>query len=158
MGRKRQAWQVGDVFSVPTSDGWSAIGQVIGREPDLPRSATVALFDERHKSVDLDRHRISLSPETLFAVLFVTTHNLDSGNWCVLDHRAVAIDPRRNPHEQTRKDGFVGAKVIGASIVGSFVNAYFGLEPWDDWKDPNYMDSLLISSAAKPLGRLVYKN
>jgi hypothetical protein len=158
MGHRRQRWQVGDVFTVPTSDGLVAVGQVIGREPDLPRSATIALFDEKHGSLEAARGNSVLEPNAVFAVLFVTTNHLDSGDWCVIDHREVAIDPRRNPYEHTRENGFVGAKIVGANIVSEFVNAFYGLAPWDDWKDPNYLDSLLISKSAKPVGRLVYKN
>jgi hypothetical protein len=158
MRRKRQQWQVGDVFLIPTSDGQVTIGQVVGREPDLLPSATVALFDERHASPDVARIEGALSPKALFAVLFVTKNHLDSGEWSVIDHRKVEIDPRKNPYEHTRSNGFIGAKVFGADIVNEFVNAFYGLVPWDDWKDPTYLDSLLISKEAKPVGRLIYKN
>jgi hypothetical protein len=158
MRQKRQSWQVGDVFAIPTSDGQVAIGQVIGREPDMMRSATVALFDERHASPDAARLDGALIPKTVFAVLFATTNHLDSGAWPVIDRREVAVDPRRNPYEHTRSSGFVGATVTGANIVNEFVNAFYGLVPWDDWQDPNYLDSLLISKDVKPVGRLIYKN
>lgn len=36
------------------------------------------------------------------------------------------------------------------------MNAYFALEPWDDWKDPHYLDSLLVSPDNGP-ERLVLK-
>jgi hypothetical protein len=158
MRHKRQRWQVGDVFTIPTSDGQVAIGQVIAREPDMMRSATIALFDERYPSLDAARAHCVLAPMRLFAVLFATTNHLDSGAWPVIDHRKVAVDPRRNPYEHTRTSGFVGATVTGANIVNEFVNAFYGLVPWDDWKDSTYLDSLLISKDVKPLGRLVYKN
>jgi hypothetical protein len=157
MRQKRHRWQVGDVFTISTSDGEVAVGQVIGQEPDMMRSATVALFDERHPSPEAARTHGVLSPKTLFSVLFVTTNHLDSGAWPVVDHRKVAVDPRRNPYEHTRRSGFIGAIVTGANIVNEFVNALYGLVPWDDWKDPNYLDSLLVSKDVKPVGRLIYK-
>ena len=48
----------------------------------------------------------------------------------------------------------IGAKIIGSGIVNEFVEAFYGLVPWDDWKAPHYLDSLLISEAAKPVYRL----
>ncbi len=151
-------WRIGDVFTIPTKDGQLAIGQIVGVEPDLLSSATVALFDERHASIEGARIHASLSPENLFAVLYVTKNHLDSGDWRVVDHRKVEVDPRTNPFEHTRSKGFIGAKVFGADIVNEFVNAFYGLVPWDDWKDPNYLDALLISKDVKPVGRLIFKS
>lgn len=158
MRQKRRRWQVGDVFTISASDGQVVVGQVVGQEPDLLPSATVALFDERHASADVARLQASLSPNTLFAVLFVTKNHLDSGDWPVIDNRKVEIDLRKNPFEHTRSKDFIGAKVFGADIVNEFVNAFYGLVPWDDWKDPNYLDSLLISKDVKPVERLIFKN
>jgi len=46
--------------------------------------------------------------------------------------------------------------VIGSAIVNEFLNAYYALQPWDDWKDPHYLDSLLVSPDKKPT-KLLYK-
>lgn len=43
-----------------------------------------------------------------------------------------------------------------AGIVRQFLNAAFGLAPWDDWKDPSYLDSLLLDPATRP-AKVVYK-
>jgi hypothetical protein len=146
------------VFSISTSDGRFAIGQVVGQEPNLLRSVTAALFDERHNSIEEAREHAICDPSTLFAILFVTVNHLESGDWHIVGHRSVSVDARFNSHEHTRVQGFVGAKVVGSGIVNDFVEAFYGLAPWDDWNDPHYLDSLLISDAAKPVGRLVYKN
>ena len=48
MARRRQQWEIGDVFTVPTLDGQLALGQIVGREPSVLNSVTVALFDQRY--------------------------------------------------------------------------------------------------------------
>lgn len=143
---------------IPTSDGRFAIGQIIGQEPDLMRSVTVALFDERYDSVEAAHDGPACNPDALYAILFVTVNHLESGDWNVVGSQTVTVDPELNPHEHTRSTGFIGAKIVGSDIVSEFVEAFYGLAPWNDWKDPHYLDSLLISEAAKPVHRLVYKN
>ena len=38
-----------------------------------------------------------------------------------------------------------------------FLNATFGLEPWDNWKDPNYLDSLLLDPTTRPADVILKK-
>ena len=94
--RRKQHWRIGDVFLVPTRDGRFAIGQVTEQEPDLMRSATVALFDERHTSVEAAREDPACDPDTLYAILFVTVNHLESGDWVVVGNRSVTVDPALN--------------------------------------------------------------
>jgi hypothetical protein len=153
----RQHWDVGDAFSVEIAEGQVAIGQVIGREPSLPRSATVSLFDQRHPSYESAAERVFLDPKAVYAILFVTTQQLDNGSWRVLKHCQVAVDTNLNPFEHLRDKGFVGARIVGANIVSELARAFFGLSAWDDWSDPSYLDTLLISPEVKPTARLLFK-
>jgi hypothetical protein len=60
------------------------------------------------------------------------------------------------PYEHLRKSGWVGAKIRGAGVVEEFINAFYGLLPWDSRYDPEYFDKLLISPAKRP-SRLIFK-
>lgn len=156
-GRKNQAWAVGDVFALPLEDGTSVVGQVVGREGVL-NSVSVALFDRRC-AADLIREQVDgLRLDEAFAILFVTRELLDAGEWKVVGPRAVVVPPARQPYEHLRASGFVGAKVIGAGIVNEFAHAFFGLAPWDDWANRDYLDGLLLDPSKKPHARLVYKH
>ena len=46
MGAKKQKWSIGDLFAIRRKDGRYIAGQVIGREPEVLNSVSVALFDE----------------------------------------------------------------------------------------------------------------
>ena len=93
----------------------------------------------------------------MFSVLFVTRDLLDDGVWRVIAKRPVAIPRSQLPYESLRQNGYVGAEVNGSGIVNEFLDAFYGLGPWDDWHDPTYLDQLLVSPEKKP-SRLVFKN
>jgi hypothetical protein len=155
MGKRRQRWQVGDVFLVRTKDGLDVVGQIVGRESTVLNSVSCAFYDKRLQDGD-DIDVVELPGTRVFSVVFVTRDLLDNGTWRVVSHRPVTIPRNWLPYEHLRESGYVGAKVIGSRIVGEFLNAFYGLAPWDDWKDPAYLDGLLISPDKKP-AKLVLK-
>lgn len=157
MRQKRQSWQIGDLFCIPTTDAKLALGQIIGQEPGVLNSVTIALFDERYEALPEVRKGHHASSKSLYSVLFTTRDLLDSGHWPVAGKAEIEISKDLYPYEHLRGEGFVGAKVIGSGIVNKFVNAYYGLTPWDDWKDPYYLDQLLLSPQKKPVERLLLK-
>jgi hypothetical protein len=148
MAKRRQQWRVGDVFLVPTRDTQAVLAQVVGQEAGVLNSATCAFFDQR---IPRASEWTGILPvQKVFSVLFVTRDLLDSGAWRVLGHQPVRVPREMFPYENLRDAGFVGAKVIGSGIVMEFLDAFYRLVPWDDWKDPHYLDGLLISAAKKP--------
>ena len=156
MARRKSPWAVGDVVTIGLLDGTYVLAQVLGREPEVLNSATMAFFDRRF---DERQPTAGLEPpkfKDAFSVLFVTRDLLDAGRWQVVARCPVDVPPHALPYASLRSKGWVGAKVIGSGIVEEFVNAYYGLRPWDDWHDPSYLDGLLVSPERKP-DRLVYK-
>jgi regulator of RNase E activity RraB len=71
---------------------------------------------------------------------------------------SIDIPKASLPYEHLRSNGFVGAKIIGSGIVNRFLNAYYGFEAWDDWHDPNYLDTLLISPTKRPKHPILKKS
>jgi hypothetical protein len=149
MGRKKQSWTSGDMFAVELRDGTFAAGQIIGREAQVLNSVTIALFDQRFNTRD-DVLACDVGQARACAILFATRDLLDAGRWYVVGRRPIEIPTTRFPYEHTRASGYVGAKVTGAGILFRFVEAYFGLAPWDDFKDPTYLDRLLVAPEKKP--------
>jgi hypothetical protein len=45
MSQRRQEWRIGSVSLIGTKNGKSAVGQVVGQEPQVPNSASIALLD-----------------------------------------------------------------------------------------------------------------
>ena len=154
MARAKQKWKIGDVFGIPTPDGKYVVAQIIAQEPEVLNSVSVAIFDARIEGV-ADARDISLESEAVFSTVFTTRDLLDSGDWPIIENGEVVVPRSLFPHKDKRSTGFVGAKVIGSGIVNEFVSAFYGLVPWDDWKDPHYLDALLLSPEKKPANVLL---
>jgi hypothetical protein len=155
MKRKRQDWTVGDVFTVKTSNARYAVGQVLDHPGPLV-SVAVALFDHILEAPDAALSS-ELSRARLISAVFTSDDLLDSGRWQVVGRRAIALPRKVFPGAHTLAKGGVGEKVIGSFNLATFVEAYFGLAPWDRFQDPAYMDKLLISPARKPT-KLIFKS
>lgn len=153
--KKKQVWSIGDIFVVPLKDGSECLGQVVGREPSVLNSVAIALFDAKGRWSQGEALP-PLDMPNVFSALLATRDLLDSGRWIVLGKKAVGLAPEQRPYENLRESGFIGAKVRGSANVEEFVNAYYGLMPWDDWYVPNYLDDFLVSPDKKPHERLVF--
>ncbi len=153
--RKKQTYAIGDVFFIRLDDGDVVPGQVIGQEGAALNSVTIALFDRKGPLEGIASQE--LDPDAIFSMLFVTRDLLDEGEWPVVAHRASMVPAERRPYEDLRGKGFIGARIRGSGNVESFVNAFYGLQLWDDWYDPNTLDDYLVSIDKKPVERLVFK-
>lgn len=146
----RKTWDTGNLFAVPLADGTWTCGQVVGREAEVLNSVTCAFYRSRYGSPD--SATISAVPDesNLIAVLFTTKDLLTRRTWKVVGNHPVSVPRAFFPHEDSRAQGWVGAKVIGSGIVQHFLNAFFGLERWDQMKDAHYFDRLLLRPELNP--------
>lgn len=158
MGKARKKWKAGDIFAIPLNDGRFSAGQVVGVESDMPESATIALFDKPVEYASRESVCPELQGSTVYSSLFATVDHLQSGAWMCVCNEAIQTEVRPKDFYTHQASGWIGARVIGSAIISEFVNAYYGLAPWDNWHDPNFLDTLLWSKDFKPVGRLVYKN
>lgn len=153
--KKKQRWDVGDVFLLPLKDGTACIGQVIGREPSALNSVAIALYDIKGGWKGLDDFP-ELRLADIFSAILVTKDYLDGGGWKVVAREDVDLLADKKPYEHLRAKGFIGAKIRGSELVEDFANAFYGLAPWDDWYVPDYLDGYLISPDKKPVERLIF--
>lgn len=116
--------------------------------------ASCAFYDVR--VVAPEAPSLPLCSDALISVASVAKDALDSGAWRVVGHAPIGVERRMWPNERFRKSGWIGAEVYDASILDEFLEAFHGLVPWNAWKDPDFLDKLLISPEKKPSG-LVYK-
>jgi hypothetical protein len=149
MPKKHQAWRVGDVFSIPLQDGRFGVAQIVGREPAMLNSVSIALFDQAFPEASAVT-QADLSLPRVFSVLFSTRDLLDRWVWVVQANMPVTLPSSLLPYESTRSSGWVGAKMIGSATIGKFLNAFFGLASWDNWHAPTYLDQLLLSGRPRP--------
>ncbi|AFI92512.1 hypothetical protein F6Q07_10300 [Pectobacterium parmentieri] len=149
MAARKKKWNIGDLFTVPLQDHSFSIGRVVGFEPKALNSAICAFY--AHHVDAVPDNEIILSDNELISVLFVTRDLLDSGDWKVFSassnvfHLDKYIDL-----SSLRSNGFIGVKSIGSGLIIELMNAYYKLSPWNDYFNPNYLDSLILSPDKKP--------
>ena len=121
-------------------------GQVLSLEPDALDSVGCVFL-----AATVGANGLSGAP-TPIAALLVTPDLLTSGSWPVKSKAPVLLEREDRPYECYRPLHWVGAKVTGSGVVQAFLAAYHGLMPWDDWHDPEYLDSLLLPGVNRPKG------
>ncbi len=147
-------WEVGSVFLVPLSDGDYAVGQVIGYEYEALGSV-VCVFSNLKLSDP--EQEIAFGAADIISALFVTTDALDRGSWEVAGKTSAIPVQSFFDIRALKRNDFIGVTVRGSGIVRQFLNAYFGLAPWDCYYRPDYLDELLLSPEKKP-SSLRYKS
>jgi hypothetical protein len=144
---------VGSVFLIPLSDGGQAVGQVTAYEPAMLNSVSCILTSLRAWTPG-----VSIPASSVIASLFTTYDLLTKGRWEILGTAAIPITQADFPYEGLRTANWVGAKMIGSRNVEAFLNAWFGLVPWDDWADPNYLDRLLFRGVGRSASAIFKKD
>ena len=154
--RRRQQWDIGDVFIVPQQDGLWSVGQVIGLM-DPPYGAICAFYDILCEP-DCQDVATPLPFDKLISSLSVTKEALKWGEWKVIKkQQPVTLDRKHWANEPFRERRWVGAIIHNTVVVEAFLNAFYALEAWDDYHNPNYLDSLLISPDKKPKNLILKK-
>lgn len=155
----KQKLEVGDYFIVPLEDESYGCGQVLAMEPlTLKNAAICAFFSCRLRDASAES-LVGGKVGRAISVLWVTRDLLDNGTWKVVG-RGEALNPRIYfpDLDSRRAKGFVGTRIHGSGIARTFLNAYFGLCPWNDFADPNYLDKLLAEPALRPEGVILVKD
>ncbi len=145
MPKKAQLWNAGDIFSVQQKDGQFSVGQVL--DLMIKNVVSCAFFDIRFSG---EPPSLTLVSEKLISCASVTRDALDKGDWKVIGRQNIIVGRAMWPNERFRAKKWVGAKIYDSIILDSFLNAFYGLDTWDKWHDPNYLDRLLISPDKKP--------
>lgn len=151
--RRKQSWKVGDVVLIPQQDGGASPAQLIDHV--MENVVGIALYEVRATKEETIPELTSLPP---IAVLLTTRDLLDEGVWQVVGDQEIGVDVDARPYERFRAARWVGAKVRGSGIVRQFLDAVFGLAPWDDWADPNYLDALLLDPSRRPAAAVFEKS
>lgn len=154
MAKKKEIkWGNGDVFAVPLLDGSFVMGQVLDLQ--MKNVVRVALFN--NKTININEATIDncCKSQDLISLITCTIDKLDNNSWGIIGNKAIEIPFSLFPNEQFRNKGWVGAKTYGSAILEKFLNAFYGLVPWDDLADPFYLDKLLFNQSKKP-SDLVY--
>ncbi len=146
--RSKQKAQKGTVFLVPLKDQSLGVGQVL--DLSVMGGPTVAAFEFRLQSKCELGEIPPLERSACLAVLTVSEYSLKQGIWPTLGIREVAISWLDRPNEQFRATNWIGSRSFTDNIVDTLLQAYFGLEYWDDFYEPDALDKLLLPPRKRP--------
>ena len=150
MPRKQKiSWPLGAVFAVPLPDGTFALGQAIGMM--MANVVYCALTATRVASLAAAADAVSaLTPVDVVTRQALTREQLDYAAWTVVGRAAPLAAVADFNNERFAKDRYVGATIHDAAVAEEFLAAFHALAPWDDWFDPTYLDSWLVSLDRRP--------
>jgi hypothetical protein len=150
--KRKQKWGKGTLFAVPLDDGSFTIGLVLAVEPDALNSFIGAFYLHRLHD-EFASEDLTIDFPSPMAVQFVTRDLLDSGVWKVIACLENVPDPGAYlPLTEMKRNRFVGVTVRGSGIVRKFLNAIYGLGPWNAYPrmGEDYFDGFLLHPRFKP--------
>jgi hypothetical protein len=150
MANRKTSWGKGTIFLVPLADKSCGVGQVITCE--ATGTLRIAVFPWQ---VPCDCALADIPPlrrEDCISLLAVFKYALDKGLWRTVGEGETALDSRPGANWKTSGNQWVGSEVFTDNVVDALMNAYHGLEPWDDFADPEFLDKLLLPPHERPPG------
>lgn len=143
---KNAKWKKSCLFLIPLENGQKSVGQIL----DVPRGAMGAVLCGFFLGAAARNQKVEVGRNLLISVLFITPDYLDSGRWEILGAgQAIPADEFIDIKQLAAKD-FVGMKVYGAGIAEKFINACYGLYPWNGFYREDYLDNLLLAGVSRP--------
>jgi hypothetical protein len=143
--RIRIKWSFGDLFAVPLKDKTYGLLQVV--DLMMTNVVYVAIFN---KKTEQHHGTISMSVDDIISLIAITKEGLDFGYFNLVGNTKLYVNKNDFNNEKFASKGYVGAKIYDYGLVIDFLNAYHGLEYWDNWINPNYLDDFLIDLGKKP--------
>ena len=86
----------------------------------------------------------------IISIITTSKEALEYGVWTIIGNRGILVNKSDRPWEEYRNSNWIGLETFDPALVEDFLNAFFGLMPWDDWADPNFLNSFLIDLTKKP--------
>ena len=126
---KKKTWSVGDVFTIPLSDGSYGFGQILFEKYKI--GVNCALFE--YKSPTMDKPVKEICRTKLISTLDTTSNLLDNFHWKVMGSLKPVAEVKA-----------FGSTSYSPNALDHLLEAYFGLAPWNDSKKENYYDEMLL--------------
>jgi hypothetical protein len=139
-------WAPGLICAVPLADGSFGVAQT--GELMMPNIGYCALFSTRLMKHDVPTPQPARSD--VVALLAVARYGITSGHWPVLAAAPTLFATTEFSNERFRNVGYVGSIAYDCALAEDLLSAFHGLIPWNDWKDENYLDTMLAPDVPRP--------
>lgn len=138
---------VGDLFTVPSSDGGYYVGQIIYKWDDIS-NVFVYFFDLDRISSESLPDSFDVTQCEVILGSFITVENLIK-NWKIIGNQSYVKHPVLEKVERIKAGNRNGAETIGGGLVAKFLDTYFGVLDIDSWPDPAFVLSCFIREMKK---------
>ena len=149
--------KAGDLFFVPLEDGTFGLGLFHKYSPKALNSCICSFYGNNFSTRE-EIELIEFNDLRMISLVFVTKDLLQKKVWGRvrnIEESLSRFDLPDIPYENA--GSYKGAKVYGAGIIREFLNAYFGILPWNMMHDPTYFDKLLITNIKRPKNLIFQK-
>jgi hypothetical protein len=150
---KPKPWAVGNVAAVPLPDSTFALAQVVSLDPGIKKMDTIAYFDIRLTKDQLRQVSVAPTADHVISIQFTERRALTRGDWLVVCASPVNLAGIELPSlrsTDTPSFGRSGPRLYDTGTITLFLEAFFGLRPWDLM--PALFDQLLLHPKLKPKG------
>lgn len=149
---RRQKLKAGDYFAVPLQNGEYGLGQILDMV-DLIDNAACIFLDKKF----IMGTPIMTTSDNIVAAKYVVAQLLRRYFPIVQSGEAdIRLLLQYFPeHERFKTGDMVGMESNQTGVIELFLNAYFGLTPWDECDAPHFYDEMLVSPDKKP-SNLIY--
>ena len=101
-----------------------------------------------------------LDETRIISAILIAEDDLDDGSWpviCASNQEMTQYHQYFKVMERIKRDDTVGIRTVGGGLLKTFVRAYFAMEPWDCFYDPELFDKDFLISPEKKPAHLIYK-
>jgi len=134
-----------DIFLIPLLNGDYCVGQVI--DPNATPSAALCLISQTSQSRDAPASAIDLVHAQ--SVLLITAASLNDGNWAIIGFEQLPNVTEVFDWRYEKIDTYQRYETYDPAVIEAFVNATFGLYPWDSFGE-GFFEKLLLNPDKRP--------
>ncbi len=137
-----------DFFLVPLLDGQFGLGQVVTTD-GTPENTCLCLLSDR--KIDRDAPQKPIATPEMISLLLVETAHFKNTTWPIIGFETLPDVGAIFNWRKAKEDGFATLTPHDPAVVEAFVNACFGLFPWNGFAGEDFFDAFLINPDRRPL-------
>lgn len=146
MKYKRKIWKPGAVYGLPLTDGSFGVCQAI--EAMWPTVIYIAVFS--HRFEHLPAEVPPLNRDDVLSLGATWRPQLNNGSLPFLGSAAPVVSKRDFPNEAFSEIGYVGAQHSDIGLYSDFLDACFGLTPWNTMFEEDWWENYLNTKHPRP--------
>jgi len=144
---KKQTWQAGDLFTIELEDGSFALGLVLLSDLNTFDGPLCVFSSSKYEHPNKNPE---ITLKDAVSIVFTSSDQLDKAAWKVVGRQNIDLYKQYFCKYLKEDFSMIGIEIIGSGIIRRFMDACFGLYPWDGFFNPAFLDDLLLPGINRP--------